>query len=177
MRAAGPVLGCAVLCAFGAALSCAGERPEASGSRDSSGAPDPAATVSGVPSLRLEADVTVLESGPVQLRGILRVENPTPEPISFDVGGCPAFLRVYGAGGEPIWDQGDGAICTMLLRTVTLAPGRAERFETATASAAEILSDDHPDGAYAVAVYLALVPEGRPEAPAGEVRLSIPRGP
>jgi hypothetical protein len=116
-----------------------------------------------------------MESFPVQLRGTLRVSNPTDGPISFDVGGCPVFLRVHGADGAPVWDQGDGAICTMILRIVRIEPGGAETFETGTSSAADILGEDGPDGTYRVAVYLALVSGDQPEADAGEVALAVPR--
>lgn len=125
--------------------------------------------------LALEADVVVMESFPVQLRGSLRLSNPTDAPVSFDVGGCPVFLRVYGADDMPVWDQGDGAICTMILRTVTLEPGESESFETGTVSAANILGEDRPDGTYRVAVYVALASGGQPEADAGRVPLAVPR--
>ena len=133
--------------------------------------PEPA----DVSALALEADVRVMESFPVQLRGTLTVRNPTDRTIRFDVGGCPVLLRIYDAGGEIVRDQGDVAICTMILQTVTLEPGATESFETPTISAAEILAEDHPDGTYAVAVYLALVEGGQPEASAGQVELAIPR--
>ena len=128
-----------------------------------------------ISALALEADVAVMESFPVQLRGTLTVRNPTDRTIQFDVGGCPVFLRVYDAAGAIAWDQGDGAICTMILRTVTLAPGASETFQTGTSSAADILGEDLPDGTYGVGVYLALVEGGQPEASAGEVELAIPR--
>ena len=128
-----------------------------------------------ISALALEADVAVMKSFPVQLRGTLSVRNPTDRTIQFDVGGCPVFLRVYDAAGAIAWDQGDSAICTMILRTVTLEPDAMEAFETGTASAADILGEDLPDGTYGVAVYLALVEGGQPEASAGEVELAIPR--
>jgi hypothetical protein len=121
--------------------------------------------------LRLEADVALLDSVPVQLRGSLEVTNPTDQATSFDVGGCPVFLRVYDATGAEVWDQGDGAICTMILRTVTLEAGASEQFQTAEASVPDILGEELPDGTYRVAVYLALVEGGQPEDPAGEVEL------
>jgi hypothetical protein len=158
-----------------AALTCAEQtpapEPEAEPGPTSNRVP-PAEDIS---SLELEADVAVMESFPVQLRGKLTVDNPTERTIRFDVGGCPVFLRAYGAAGDIAWDQGDDAICTMILRTVTLEPGAAETFETGTVSAADILGEDLPDGTYGVAVYLALVEGGRPEAHAGEVELAIPR--
>ncbi|HYO47407.1 MAG TPA: BsuPI-related putative proteinase inhibitor [Gemmatimonadota bacterium] len=136
--------------------------------------PDRSTAPADVGGLALEANVAVMESFPVQLTGTLRVENPTQRTISFDVGGCPVFLRVYGsAKGEVVWDQGDGAICTMILRTVTLEPGAVESFQTA--GAGDILGEDLPDGTYRVAVYLALVEGGQPEAVAGEVQLAVPR--
>jgi hypothetical protein len=118
-----------------------------------------------------------MESFPGHLRGTLRVTNPTDALVSFDVGGCPVFLRVYGTDGAPVWDQGDGAVCTMILRTVRLEPGGTEAFETGTASAVDILGEERPDGTYRVRVYLALVSGGQPEAEAGEVPLAIPREP
>lgn len=152
-------------------LACAEELREPASTAD----PASSATPSGVAGLVLEADVVVMESFPVQLRGTLRVENPTAAPISFDVGGCPVFLRVYDTAGDLVWDQGDGAVCTMILRTVTLAPEAAESFETATASAADVLGEDHPDGTYRTAVYVALVSGSQPEADAGDVALAVPR--
>ncbi|MGH7567265.1 MAG: BsuPI-related putative proteinase inhibitor [Gemmatimonadota bacterium] len=152
------------------------EEPASGPQEEPAPEPDPAPTTVDVGGLTLHADVVVMESFPVQLRGTLRVENPTQQTISFDVGGCPVFLRVYGAQDDTaIWDQGDGAICTMILRTVTLEPGNSETFETNTASAADILGEELPDGTYRVAVYLALVEGGQPEAAAGEVPLAIPR--
>jgi hypothetical protein len=121
---------------------------------------------------RLEAEVAVIDSVPAQLRGSLEVSNPTDQPTSFDVGGCPVFLRVYDETGAEVWDQGDGAICTMILRTVTLESGEAERFQTAEADVADILGEDHADGTYRAAVYLALVDNGQPEASAGAVELA-----
>ena len=148
------------------------------GGNDPSTSPDPdrdtgPADASG---LRVEADVAVMESFPVQLRGTLTVENPTGRTISFDVGGCPVFLRVYRRqDGGPVWDQGNGAVCTMILRTVTLEPGDVEAFQTATVSAGEILGDDLPDGTYRTAVYLAFAGGGEREVVTGEVDLAIPR--
>jgi hypothetical protein len=155
------------------AAACAEEPREPA----ATGEPAPSTAPAGVEALGLEADVVVMESFPVQLKGTLEVANPTAATIAFDVGGCPVFLRVYGADGAPIWDQGDGAVCTMILRTVRIEPGGAERFETATAGAADILGENHPDGTYRVAVYLALLSGGQPEADAGEVPLAIPREP
>lgn len=155
------------------ALACAEQAPEPE--------VEPGPVQNRVPSaadisaLELRADVAVMESFPVQLRGTLTARNPTERAVEFDVGGCPVFLRVYDVAGSIAWDQGDGAICTMILRTVTLAPGAAETFETSTASAADILGEDLPDGTYGVAVYLALIEGGQPEAAAGEVELAIPR--
>lgn len=122
--------------------------------------------------LRLEAVVAVIDSTPVQLQGSLEVTNPTGPATSFDVGGCPVFLRVYDATGAMVWDQGDGAICTMILRTVTLGGGKTERFQTAEADVTAILGEELPDGTYRAAVYLALVDGGQPEASAGEVELA-----
>jgi hypothetical protein len=141
----------------------------------STGEPAPSAGAAGAESLALEADVAVMESFPVQLRGTLQVSNPTAAPVSFDVGGCPVFLRVYGADGALVWDQGEGAICTMILRTVRIESDGTETFQTSTASAAEILGEDRPDGTYRVGVYLALLSGGQPEAEAGEVPLAVPR--
>jgi hypothetical protein len=122
--------------------------------------------------LRLEAEVAVVDSVPAQLRGSLEVTNPTDQATSFDVGGCPIFLRVYDSTGTKVWDQGDGAICTMILRTVTLGPRETERFQTAEADAAEILGENLASGTYRAAVYLALVDGGQPEASASEVELA-----
>jgi len=122
--------------------------------------------------LRLEAEVAVIDSTPVQLRGSLEVTNPTDQATSFDVGGCPVFLRVYDATGTVVWDQGDGAICSMILRTVTLGAEETERFQTAEAEVGEILGEELPDGSYRAAVYLAFVDGGQPEASAGEVELA-----
>ncbi|HET6362263.1 MAG TPA: BsuPI-related putative proteinase inhibitor [Gemmatimonadota bacterium] len=157
------------------ALGCAErETPPAPGAGQGP-VPDRTPSPADISALVLEADVAVMESFPVQLRGTLSVRNPTDRPIQFDVGGCPVFLRVYDRAGAVAWDQGDGAICTMILRTVTLAPGASETFVTGTSSAADILGEDLPDGTYGVAVYLALVEGGQPETSAGEVELAIPR--
>ncbi|HJR52365.1 MAG TPA: BsuPI-related putative proteinase inhibitor [Gemmatimonadota bacterium] len=157
------------------ALACAERTTPPDPGAEPEPTPDPVPSATDISALALEADVAVMESFPVQLRGTLSVRNPTDRSIGFDVGGCPVFLRVYDAAGRVAWDQGDGAICTMILRTVTLAPGATETFETSTASAADILGEELPDGTYGVAVYLALVEGGQPEASTGEVELAIPR--
>jgi len=157
------------------ALVCAEQRPTPEPEAEPAPVPSRVSSAQDISSLELEADVSVMESFPVQLRGTLTAHNPTDRTIEFDVGGCPVFLRVYAAAGELAWDQGDNAICTMILRTVTLESGAAETFETATVSAADVLGEDLPDGTYGVAVSLALVEGGRPEVRAGEVELAIPR--
>ena len=157
------------------AAACAEQTPRPEPQAGGEPAPSQMPPASDVSALALEAAVAELGSYPVQLRGTLRVTNPTDGTIQFDVGGCPVFLRIYDAEGTAVWDQGDGAICTMILRTVTLAPGATESFQTGTASATDILGDQLPDGTYRVAVYLALVEGGKPEASAGEVELAIPR--
>ena len=125
--------------------------------------------------LGLEADVAIMESFPVQLKGTLRVENQSSQPISFDVGGCPVFLRAYGpTGGEPVYDQAASTTCIMILETVKLEPGGVETFETPTVSAADILGGNLPDGTYRLTIYLPMV-EGELEADAGEVQLAVPR--
>lgn len=126
--------------------------------------------------LGVEADVAIMESFPVQLKGTLRVENQTALPISFDVGGCPVFLRAYGpTGGEPVYDQAASTTCIMILETVTLEPGGARTFETPTVSAADILGGNLPDGTYRMTVYLPMVEGGELQADAGEVQLAVPR--
>lgn len=161
-------IGCAALA--GIAPACAGRvpAPDTGDGADSIRGVAPA-DYSG---LRLEADVAVLDSEPVHLRGSLVVTNPTDQVTSFDVGGCPVFLRVYDSTGAEVWDQGDGAICTMILRTVTLEPGASERFQTAEAAVPDILGEELPGGTYSVAVYLALVEGGQPEDSAGDVELA-----
>ena len=164
-----PLLEVVSLALVGMAPACADRvpTPETGGRADSIGAA--AADFSG---LRLEAVVSVIDSAPVRLQGSLEVANPTDQATTFDVGGCPVFLRVYDATGAMVWDQGDGAICTMILRTVTLEAGEAERFQTAEADVTAILGDELPGGTYRAAVYLALVDGGQPEASAGEVELA-----
>ena len=126
--------------------------------------------------LAVEADVAIMESFPVQLKGTLRVENRSTRPISFDVGGCPVFLRAYGAtGGEPVYDQAASTTCIMILETVTLEPGGARTFETPTVSAGDILGGTLPDGTYRLTVYLPMVEAGELQADAGEVQLAAPR--
>lgn len=157
------------------ALACAEQTPPPEPETEQGPVPNRVPPTVDIAAFELEADVAVMESFPVQLRGTLSVHNPTDRTIEFDVGGCPVFLRAYHSAGGIAWDQGDGAICTMILRTVRIEPGGSESFETATASAADILGEDLPDGTYGVAVYLALVEGGQPEASAGEVELAIPR--
>jgi hypothetical protein len=165
-----PLLELAPLALIGMAPACADRvpTPETGDGADSIRAMAPA-DFSG---LRLEAAVAVIDSTPVRLQGSLEVTNPTDQATSFDVGGCPVFLRVSDATGALVWDQGDGAICTMILRTVTLGAGETERFQTAEVDVTAILGEELPDGTYRAAVYLALVDGGRPEASAGEVELA-----
>ncbi|HKY61028.1 MAG TPA: hypothetical protein VJP59_08455, partial [Gemmatimonadota bacterium] len=101
------------------ALACAERTTPPEPGTEPEPVPDRATPPVDFSALALAADVAVMESFPVQLRGTLTVRNPTDRPIQFDVGGCPVFLRVYDPAGEIAWDQGDGAICTMILRTVT----------------------------------------------------------
>ena len=153
------------------AASCASESGSSTGTD-----PDRTTGPAGVADLEITADIVVMESFPVQLRGSLTASNLTEETVSFDVGGCPVFLRAYrSANGGPVWDQANGAVCTMILRTVTLEPGEAEVFQTGTVGAGEILGDDLPDGTYRTAVYLALASGGEREAGTGEVQLAVPR--
>jgi hypothetical protein len=162
----------AIASATAVALACADRTTPPDPGVEPGPASERAAAPPDVSALALEARVAVMGSFPVQIRGTLSVRNPTDRTIQFDVGGCPVFLRVYDAEGVTVWDQGDGAVCTMILRTVTLAPGATETFETGTTSAATILGDDLPAGSYGVGVYLALVEGGQPEASAGEVELA-----
>lgn len=153
------------------AASCASESGSSTGTD-----PDRSTGPAGLADLEIAADIVVMESFPVQLRGSLTASNPTEETVSFEVGGCPVFLRAYrSANGGPVWDQANGAVCTMILRTVTIEPGEAEVFRTGTVGAAEILGDDLPDGTYRTAVYLALPPGGQHEFGTGDVQLAIPR--
>lgn len=153
------------------AASCASESGSSTGTD-----PDRSTGPTGAEDLDFTADIVVMESFPVQLRGSLTVVNPTKRTIAFEVGGCPVFLRAYGsANGGPVWDQANGAVCTMILRTVTLEPGEVEVFQTATAGAGEILGNDLPDGTYRTAVYLAFASGGEREVETGEVQLAIPR--
>lgn len=170
-----PVVLTAALFAFACAKR-EGPTPEPDADR-------PAAEPAGGPAtprpngdLGVEADVVVMESFPVQLKGTMRVENRSAQPISFDVGGCPVFLRAYGpTGGEPVYDQAASTTCIMILETVTLEPGGARTFETPTVSAADILGGNLPDGTYRLTVYLPMIERGELVADAGEVQLAIPR--
>ena len=45
--------------------------------------------------LRFDADLVVMESFPVQIQGVLKVENLGDEAVNLTSVGCPLMLRVY----------------------------------------------------------------------------------
>lgn len=177
MRAARLVVRPAVGAALAALLvfGCDGQPSSPS---DDPGPGDPgtgrAVVVDGI---EYHAEVQVMESFPVQLAGVATVVNRDDDPrtVTFP-DGCVALLRAYpGSEGEPAWDQAAEVACTEALVPVALAPGESREFRTPTASAYDVLGDEHPDGDYRIAVYLR--PGGEEvEAVAGTVALAIPRG-
>lgn len=143
--------------------------------------PDPGRTPGGGPGgaavrngIGYAADVRVMESFPVQLTGVVTVTNRTDSTrtVTFP-DGCVALLRAYD-GEERVWDQASDRACTMALVPVRLTPGNSKNILTPTASAAEVLGADRPDGAYRIAAYLR--PGGEVvELNAGSVELAVPR--
>lgn len=134
--------------------------------------------------LRFHAEVKVMESFPVQIQGVLKVENLGDEAVNLTSVGCPLMLRVY-QDEQEVWDQGELAICPamqtpdiggpgpVIYLPHEVKPGEEIELTTATVSAADILGDELENGKYSVSVYI-LNPEiDEPtEFEAGEVELA-----
>ena len=123
------------------------------------------------------AEVRVLESFPVQLRGSLRMENTTPNTVRLELGsGCPVLLRAYRTAERrtPVWDQGSGLACTLQIQIRSLAPGGVANEDAPPTDAAEILGDSLPAGTYHLSAYVR-VNAGTLELPAGSAELAVPR--
>ena len=134
--------------------------------------------------LRFDADLVVMESFPVQIQGVLKVENLGDEAVNLTSVGCPLMLRVY-QDEQEVWDQGELAICPamqtpdiggpgpVIYLPHEVKPGEEIELTTATVSAADILGDELENGEYSVSVYI-LNPEiDEPtEFEAGEVELA-----
>ncbi len=127
--------------------------------------------------IEYRADLLVMESFPVQLRGRAFVKNRTGESrtVTFR-DGCVTLMRAYRAsGGEPVWDQANETGCTMALVPVEVGPGEERELPAAGASAYDILGAELPDGRYRITVYLRPVDGPEVEIDAGTTELAIPR--
>lgn len=135
------------------------------------GGPPQQATVGGV---RYTAETRIAETAPVTVYATARVENTssTQQGVTFP-DGCVVLLRAYrdpARTGAPAWDQQQGAVCTMMLVQLSLAPGESREF-VAGARADEILGDSLPAGRYYFTAVLR--PDGqRVEVAAGEAELA-----
>lgn len=134
--------------------------------------------------LRFDADLKVMESFPVQIQGVLKVENRGDETVNLTSVGCPLMLRVY-QDDQEVWDQGENAICPamqtpdiggpgpVIYLPHEVKPGEEIELTTGIVSAADILGAELENGEYSVSVYI-LNPEiDEPtEFEAGEVELA-----
>jgi hypothetical protein len=155
----------AVLVACGAPGSGEENRPGADAG------PPQRAAVGGV---TYSAETRIAETAPVTVYATARVENTssTQQEVTFP-DGCVVLLRAYrdaSRTGAPAWDQQQGAVCTMMLVQVSLAPGESREF-VASVRADEILGDSLPAGRYYFTAVLR--PDGqRVEIAAGKAELA-----
>ena len=123
--------------------------------------------------LTLEARSEVVPGPSAALRGTVTVTNTTDHAISFQAGGCPVLLQVFGSpdrAGAPAWDQATNTYCTAVLQNVILQPGAAHQF-VAQAPVSEVLGATLPNGRYYVGATIRL-DSHQQQVPAGDVELT-----
>ena len=122
-------------------------------------------------------DGMVLESFPVPVGRAMTFQNVTDETLTLLTDECWPLLRAYRPGeDEPVWDQGEEGACNLFApREDEVGPGGAVRFESPVVSAAEVLDDELPDGAYEMTIYFRAMGGEEIEMELGEVDLAIPR--
>ena len=154
-----------------ALAACNGPGPTGDVESGPAARPQQQMTVEGV---TYTAEVRIAETAPPTVYATARVENRSSsrQDITFP-DGCVVLLRAYrdaARTGAPAWDQQQGAICTMQLVVLDLAPGESREFQ-ASVRADEILGDSLPAGRYYFTALLR--PNGRVvEVSAGEAELS-----
>lgn len=122
--------------------------------------------------LYFEADIRVMESFPVQIQGVLKVENRGKEGVILTSFGCPLMMRVY-QDDQEVWDQGEAAVCPAIFLPLEVEPGQEVELTTPVASASQILGDELENGEYSVSVYIVAPEIEEPtEFRAGEVELA-----
>lgn len=133
--------------------------------------------VSGPAGFEAAGDLAVMESFPVQLAGSMTFENVSAETRTLRTGTCWPLLRAYRSGeDEPVWDQAEEGVCNMFaVREDEVAPGGLVRFESPVASAADVLDNELPDGAYEMTIYFQPLESDEIEIELGEVDLAVPR--
>ena len=140
--------------------------------QDAGGSPVP-----GPEGFEATGDLAIMESFPVQLAGSMTFENVSAETRTLRTGTCWPLLRAYRPGeDEPVWDQSEEGACNLFaVREDEVAPDGAVRFESPIVSAAEVLDDELPDGAYEMTIYFHPLESDEIEIELGEVDLAVPR--
>lgn len=133
--------------------------------------------VPGPVGFEVTADLAIMESFPVQLAGSMTFRNETDETLTLLTDTCWPLLRAYQPGeDEPVWDQGEEGACNLFTpREDEVDADEAVRFESPVVSAADVLDDELPDGAYEMTIYFRAMGGEEIEIELGEVDLAIPR--
>ena len=133
--------------------------------------------VPGPAGFEVTADLAIMESFPVQLAGSMTFRNETDESRTLVTDECWPLLRAYEPGeDEPVWDQIEEGACNLFApREDEVEPGDGVRFESPVVSAADVLDDELPDGAYEMTIYFRAMGGEEIEIALGEVDLAIPR--
>ncbi len=133
--------------------------------------------VPGPAGFEATGDLAIMESFPVQLAGSMTFENVSAETRTLRTGTCWPLLRAYRPGeDEPVWDQSEEGACNLFaVREDEVAPDGEVRFESPVVSAADILDDELPDGAYEMTIYFHPLESDEIEIGLGEVDLAVPR--
>ena len=133
--------------------------------------------VPGPAGFEARGDLAIMESFPVQLAGSMTFRNESDDTLTLRTGTCWPLLRAYRpAEDEPVWDQSEEGACNLFaVREDEVAPGAEVRFESPVVSAADVLDDDLPDGAYEMTIYFHPLESDEIEIGLGAVDLAIPR--
>lgn len=133
--------------------------------------------VPGPAGFEVAGDLAIMESFPVQLAGSMTFHNDTDETLTLRTGECWPLLRAYRPGeDDPVWDQSEEGACNLFaVREDEVAPAGSVRFESPVVSAADVLDDELPDGAYEMTIYFHPLESDEIEIALGEVDLAVPR--
>jgi hypothetical protein len=133
--------------------------------------------VPGPEGFEATGDLAIMESFPVQLAGSMTFTNVSDRARTLLTATCWPLLRAYRPGeDEPVWDQSEEGACNLFaVREDVVAPNGTVRFESPVISAADVLDDELPDGAYEMTIYFHPLESDEIEIELGEVDLAIPR--